>query len=826
MAVEQLLMGILASLIANGLTTFGLTTLARVGTGQTRKVTARTDAIRDALVGNTRLMSAIRDAALSNAPQATMIQLFLESPTAETIVRQMYSELLHDGTRQKSTGDLQKEFRLCLAYHLGMTANDVEQLATALFEVIDEGCRQAFHLAIEQGILSAHEATSIARHRALLDEFQAIRSNLDFLTAHTRLDLNAIRDFETLYREQVRERSRQVTIPHFDRAPRVDIDRIFVSPHFVPVPKNKEGRPETMPLDDFLVRLHRSVLLGDPGGGKSTLAQKICYELGKNYDGRLVGNRLLTPILVVLREYSSKKTQGLSIVQFIEGEVTSKYQLPQGPPLGALEYLLHNGHALVIFDGLDELLDPSHRRVISADVESFCNMFPSVPVLVTSRVVGYEQAPLDPERFETFRIAPFDDEQVSEYAHKWFGNDTDLAPTERELRAAAFLQESTIVSDLRSNPLMLALMCNLHRGAGFIPRNRPEVYRKCSEMLFERWDPSRGIWVHLPISEPKVLLGHLAHWVYSDGSLQSGVTESQLVRESTQFLCPRRFEVEEEAERASREFIEYCRGRAWVFAEAGTTPEGTRLYKFTHRTFLEYFTAAHIVRNNNSPRQLWTVLGRRIAMRAWDVVAQLAFQMLHEQVEGACDELLTLILDRAQNDDESGWPCLSFGARCLRFVYPSPKTTRALTEAVTRCVVEGIPHPPYVPHGELGAFGPNVELMSALLRAALECRSTVTVSLEGEVLRYADSADDQMAIRAIELGMTLASSVLAWYEGPLEASVRDHWAQVEARLSGQVQKRMESLARHDFPAFGLLFDRSIVSVEQLFEWYTPDHLFV
>ncbi len=33
-------------------------------------------------------------------------------------------------------------------------------------------------------------------------------------------------------------------------------------------------------------------------------------------------------------------------------------------PQGALEYLLLNGRALVIFDGLDELLDTSLRREV------------------------------------------------------------------------------------------------------------------------------------------------------------------------------------------------------------------------------------------------------------------------------------------------------------------------------------------------------------------------------------------------------------------------------------------------------------------------------
>jgi hypothetical protein len=813
--IDPITISVVASLIANG-----LTTLLSCGIEKAKETAKCGETALETLEADTALISTIQEvkdqivkSPLFASHEATMIKDFLESPTAEGIVRQIYSNFLSEGLREKSTGQLQKEFQLSLAYHLGVNTTDIEQLAANLFNVIATGCRKALDVAIEQGVLSAHEAKSIARQRVLLDELQEIKSNLDFLTANTALDLTAIENFEAQYRRQVGERSRKITIPHFDRAPMVDINKIFVPQNFIGKPRQEGSAPETLPLNDFLNRLYRPVVLGDPGGGKSTLAQKICYELSKNYEKRLVCGRLLTPVLVVLRDYSSKKKkEGYSIIQFMESEVTSKYQLPISAPPGAFEYLLHNGHILVIFDGLDELLEPSHRREISNDMESFCNLFPSVPVLVTSRVVGYEQAPLDPERFETFNIAPFNEEQVAEYVKKWFDNDPILSPDERKRRAEAFLGESQIVADLRSNPLMLALMCNLYRGAGFIPRNRPEVYKKCSEMLFERWDPSRGIWVHLPITEPKVLLSYLAHLIYSDESLQSGVTEEYLIKESTPFLCRRRFEIEEEAEKASREFIEFCRGRAWVFSDAGTTPEGKTLYKFTHKTFLEYFTATHIVRNNNTPEKLWALLRPKIAERAWDVVAQLAFQMLHEQVEGASDKLLSLLLQDAQT---YSWPYLLFGARCLQFIFPSPKTIRALTQASVRTVVEVSP---VIRENE------PEELLSALLRAAPECRPTVRDSLQSEIINYAKNTDDKVALRAIDLGLTL--QLLLRLHHNFEQDLLEYWRSVQNRIFEQVSAKLENFAPHNFLAFRHWTTLShTIPIELLFEWYTPDHLF-
>lgn len=296
-----------------------------------------------------------------------------------------------------------------------------------------------------------------------------------------------------------------ITPPDFDAAKKLPINRIYVDPSFLSgsahkgasLPTPPPPPPQPLALSEFLSTVQRTVVLGNPGAGKSTLSLKTCHELATRYSERLIGGRRLTPILVILRDYGGeKKTRSCSILQFVELTANSLYQV--APPARALEYLMLNGRVAVIFDGLDELLDTSYRQQVTADIESFCNLYPSVPVLVTSREVGYEQAPLDPTRFQTYHISPFDEKQVEDYVDKWFAHESALTLEQQRGKVAAFLEESRIVPDLRSNPLMLALMCNIYRGENYIPTNRPDVYEKCSVMLFERWDKSRGLLMPLP----------------------------------------------------------------------------------------------------------------------------------------------------------------------------------------------------------------------------------------------------------------------------------------------------------------------------------------
>jgi hypothetical protein len=462
---------------------------------------------------------------------------------------------------------------------------------------------------------------------------------------------------------------------------------------------------------------------------------------------------------VVLRDYGAKKKElNCSILQFIEATANSDYQIP--PPPRAFEYLLLNGRAVVIFDGLDELLDTSYRQEISSDVESFCNLYPSVPVLVTSREVGYEQAPLDQDKFEIFRLAPFDEGQVQEYATKWFDVNTDLTLKQRQQKVAAFLEESKPVPDLRSNPLLLALMCNIYRGEGYIPKNKPDVYRKCAEMLFEQWDKGRGIQVPLPIkeieSQIKPTMMYLAHWIYSDEALQSGVTERKLVAKAADYLCLKRFEDRDEAEQAAREFIEFCRGRAWVFTDTGTTKEGDRLYQFTHRTFLEYFTASYLKRTYSTPDRLAEVLLPKVANQEWDVVAQLAFQLQNKDIEDAGDELLSILIEQAdKTEGEEAWNLLSFAARCLEFMVPSPRVTRKITTAcIERCIAFGIEQleKEKDPERESPSFEshpPEATILS-LFNAAAENQATITDSFQNLLVERINSDSEKEAFLSLE----------------------------------------------------------------------------
>jgi NACHT domain len=516
-----------------------------------------------------------------------------------------------------------------------------------------------------------HVLNAIERHTAALSARPDERTEASFLAS---------------YRSHVIDQHGKLEPPDFERRRRVPISDIYVPTNITeevsperavaPIP----GEPPARTVFALAERIDRTVLLGDPGGGKTTAANVLMHLFASDETRRV-------PFLITLREYATKDPPERSAVGHIEHTLETFYQCPA--PSGLVDLVLLTGRALVIFDGLDELLDTSRRADVATRVERFCAEYPQAPVLVTSRAVGYDQARLDDRQFTCYRLGGFEDEQVAEYARKWFAQD----PEARSGEAEAFLAESDSVPDLRANPLLLSLMCILYRGEGSLPRDRAGLYGKCAELLLRKWDERRRIRHELRAShlvEPT--LRHLAWWLFTRDETQAAVTERELVIETATFMHGRGFESEDDARAAAQEFVEFSRGRMWVFSDAGTTSAGEKLYAFTHRTFLEYFAAAHLAYDSDTPERLARTIAPHAARGEWEVVGELAVQIKDgTSTDGARRIYVELLGERRRRSPKGRSGVLQFLARTLRSVDPSPQTVRALAAEVVRFLFSGDP---------------------------------------------------------------------------------------------------------------------------------------
>ena len=256
-------------------------------------------------------------------------------------------------------------------------------------------------------------------------------------------------------------------------------------------------------------------------------------------------------------------------------------------------------------------------------IEQFSNAYASCPSLVTSRIVGYPDAPMSDD-YQIFTLSRFNKEEVRKFSQFLIRAVTGDKLAAAKLKADLFIaQTENTAGDLRENPLLLGLMVYIFNVRGDVPNNRPEIYKECSLLMFEKWDQRRDIIFELPTDFDMLdLFGYLASQIFGNAETEDGVSEEWLIQRLRNFFNAW-YEDRARSVAAARILVEFITGRAWVMCEIGPG-----VFKFTHRTFLEYFFARRLEEEAGGVTALiQNHLVAKISQAQWDVVSHLALQI-------------------------------------------------------------------------------------------------------------------------------------------------------------------------------------------------------
>ncbi|MFD9704239.1 NACHT domain-containing protein [Lentzea sp. NPDC059081] len=427
----------------------------------------------------------------------------------------------------------------------------------------------------------------------------------------------------------------RMVMPHSKEDFRFPVEKIYV-PRTL---RRKDPRDPSKPrVAEGELTARKFVVVGNPGAGKSTFIRRMIHRTATTAGSRVV------PLLVQLKHHQKLKDDFVSILTadlrpLVQREVPRQH----------LTDVLDRGDGLVVFDGLDEVGGLAARRAVVLAIEAFAARFPLTRIVVTCREESYPVAMLDSEAFPVHWLPDFDDEQVGHYVRTWFSLMRPHSTVEGA-HSSAFLTDSEHVRDLRSNPLMLSLLCMLYQSEGYIPENSADVYRECAELMLVRWDSVSQVpsLIRSSVKLAKFLVQELAQHFFFQLGGQGSAGERELERLVVAHLEEREDEDTLTYHQQARAFLNYCAARAWVLTQISTSSSGERRFGFTHRTFMEYYTACHVLRTQPTAIGLVGVLRPMIISGKSFVVPQVALQMYDVNRADGGDECVALLLKSAR----------------------------------------------------------------------------------------------------------------------------------------------------------------------------------
>jgi predicted NACHT family NTPase len=347
------------------------------------------------------------------------------------------------------------------------------------------------------------------------------------------------------------------------------LSKVFVEQDFYDPPLSSQASGEESPRTNSfkMVEDHPWLfILSEPGMGKSTFLNELALRYARDAEKPL-------PILIQLRQ---ELPSIMGIAEMIGINTTDD-------GVAFIKSMLQTGKVLLILDGLDEI-DVQKNN----EIQPFIRNFNPKHCLITCRLSqGSEDAAFESkEHIKHVQMAKFSRHQIERFADDWFLNASDANHFKNEIYSHNNLTE------LASQPLLLALLCSNFVKTQTIGQNRADIYKKAIETLLHEWDIDKKIarkscFDQGGLRKKKAILSAIAYENFKANryTMTKAALENQIEKQ-----------VEDQD---GKDVLQEIAAHHGILIK-----QNNDNYTFLHLTFQEYFTALAIADNPNYQREL------------------------------------------------------------------------------------------------------------------------------------------------------------------------------------------------------------------------------
>ena len=366
-------------------------------------------------------------------------------------------------------------------------------------------------------------------------------------------------------------------------------------------------------VDAWLTRSKRSVVVGGPGSGKSSLLRYIVLDilsespaltkLGAKFGG-------LLPVWVPFAFWTKLISSGnreSSLSQCIERWLEEWNQARLWP---LVERAMKDKRLFLLIDGLDEWTDEDSGRLACQRLQVLLDQN-DLSAIVVTRPYGHVRMPRFGNGWQAAYLAQLSDQQRTEVCQKWFRlkhlagsranseNTPDLAMHDAD-QFLTELSRSSDVSDLSRVPFLLLLLLYLRLEQAVLPTQRFKAFELMIDQLIAKHPANRRLAASLggpphglEQSDLRRVLARIAFEVQE--TRPDGLIPDEELREMVRaFLVDDMMGLRMEPSEARpllHQFTSIAEGSLGILVHQATS----RL-SFFHRSFQEYLAAVHISR--------------------------------------------------------------------------------------------------------------------------------------------------------------------------------------------------------------------------------------
>lgn len=413
----------------------------------------------------------------------------------------------------------------------------------------------------------------------------------------------------------------------------------------VAVLSREEGAGKLDSLTDLLADNRRLLLVGEPGGGKTTFLRFIANVLAKDILSAGDSNHTaLRGKHLGLTEQESAPVPILLRLAAIAGIVKKDDSFYAGsgaswrcvdralePIFGEAERallikLLDEGKCVLLLDGLDEVVGESLRARIVEIVNGILARWAETLVVITSRPFGYQEV-ADLKEIITVHIDAFGEEEIGQFLSRWTAA---LYPEEEISNRDQYLDEIRVaimkapnIRRMAANPVMLTCLCVVHWNERRLPEGKADLLAAVLRWLInarEEKREERGYTNTFADEGYKALA--LAMTAHPEG--KQVIVDLAWAADALE--VPFRDELGVKGDRIRKEGVRYLEAET---LDSGILEQaGMGQIRFWHLTFQEHYAARNlagmgdavwwrVIEPHLTDRQWWEVLDHLAGCLVW-----------------------------------------------------------------------------------------------------------------------------------------------------------------------------------------------------------------